>query len=294
MKCVVCDTKIPLGKYECPNCGMKLKKTSVVTYDSSGKGHDHIKVEEKAKIPVQKEVSHSQKIKINKTVKTNQNRTRKPKTDVKMKRIVIAAVIAIVIYGIFINVVASIIHQIGMGMSPFDNNLVGEFYSLDELYEQEEFSNLANQLIELKNQDVDNMTKRFNDVESEEVVYTDDGVETSMYIYGEKSSVDYSLESQYAEDMLVYKAFAVRWTCDENEIGSQVLLNKNDIVELCQEYNVNVDMKGLEQEFSSFINDIGDGGEDYSYSYDGDGYIVYMDAYYDSGDYNMNISIELI
>ena len=47
MRCDICDTKIPLGKYDCPNCGMKMKVKHISTFDSSGKDHNHIRVEVK-------------------------------------------------------------------------------------------------------------------------------------------------------------------------------------------------------------------------------------------------------
>lgn len=42
MKCDVCGTKIPLGTNECPNCGYKMKTSSVQSFDASGKTHEHI------------------------------------------------------------------------------------------------------------------------------------------------------------------------------------------------------------------------------------------------------------
>jgi hypothetical protein len=44
MRCDVCGTKIPIGSYECPQCGYKYEKSHVTTYDASKEHHNHIQV----------------------------------------------------------------------------------------------------------------------------------------------------------------------------------------------------------------------------------------------------------
>ena len=43
MKCDVCQTKIPIGSRECPNCGYKVRNDTTQVYDASGTTHEHIK-----------------------------------------------------------------------------------------------------------------------------------------------------------------------------------------------------------------------------------------------------------
>lgn len=47
MKCDVCFTNIPMGKDRCPNCGYKIRKKYVSSYDASGKTHNHIQTKSK-------------------------------------------------------------------------------------------------------------------------------------------------------------------------------------------------------------------------------------------------------
>lgn len=43
MKCDVCGTKIPLGTYECPNCGFRYKIENTQNFDVKSSTHEHIK-----------------------------------------------------------------------------------------------------------------------------------------------------------------------------------------------------------------------------------------------------------
>ncbi|MEG0366102.1 MAG: hypothetical protein RR585_04665 [Coprobacillus sp.] len=42
MKCDVCDTKIPIGGHQCPNCGYKMPVKKVSTFNATSVSHEHI------------------------------------------------------------------------------------------------------------------------------------------------------------------------------------------------------------------------------------------------------------
>lgn len=44
MKCDVCGTKIPLGSYECPNCGFRYKNENDQSFHTVSSTHEHIRV----------------------------------------------------------------------------------------------------------------------------------------------------------------------------------------------------------------------------------------------------------
>ena len=45
MKCDVCGTKIPIAESTCPNCGYRVKKDVVQSFDASNKTHEHIRTQ---------------------------------------------------------------------------------------------------------------------------------------------------------------------------------------------------------------------------------------------------------
>ena len=113
MRCDICDTKIPLGKYDCPNCGMKMKVKHISTFDSSGKDHNHIRVEVKKP---NNTVNNQYTKTINNTKSSTISRPKintKPTINKQSRNIITFFVIIMIVFSIISSAVSVMFEYIG-------------------------------------------------------------------------------------------------------------------------------------------------------------------------------------
>lgn len=244
MKCDVCDTKIPLGSHECPNCGYKLKDNYVSTFDVSSKIHDHIQTK-----------PQSNRLKI-KNIKESQY----PNWFYFM--------IVVLVIGMFVSVFSS---------SIIKNGTTNSNLSFSELIEE----GYDKTIIEMAQSDEQRTvsyleeTVGMQDLKTEEFSYVGDNDSLSLRfeVTGYKNNVYYGLMYEYANQEVVQKEmFTIRHTKTSIKFSKEIELDKQTFQLLGDFIGVKDVYSIMDQARHEMVADVND--ENY-YSYSGEQNNIY-------------------
>lgn len=217
MKCDVCQTQIPLGSDECPNCGYKIRENHVQTFDASGVTHEHIRV------PKAKPTKRTQK--------TDYNQHRKKGRTMRTVVIFIVVIISVVTM-----VCGGIIIPIMMSSDIFNDN---ESY---HTYEDMTFTDMVNEGIDKNDtishiQDYAESLKTFlnkqgiSDLsENEYCSAFGDRLIANYHVNGSKNDILYSVEVTFTSDEgLSNRGLIISYSSEKSMRKGNVLFSKEDV-----------------------------------------------------------------
>lgn len=249
MRCDVCDTLIPLGQDECPNCGYKIPKKKISAYDANSTTHEHI----------QSEPVHPKKTRV------KQSTLQTPK---KVKKGLTITVIIGIVVTLITSIVPIIFEVVDVFNEPETNY---EDLTFEEVLDDNDDGTVA-MALEKENQIVQFLEE--NDYEDVEVTEDSDEFYASFYINALKNECHYSIDFSYANEELQTKEITISGAVEGTTNRTKLLIQESDIKELAdylgieKAYQILKDNHGLMKRTEDLL-------EQYRYS-NYDDYKIYM------------------
>lgn len=249
MRCDVCDTLIPLGQDECPNCGYKIPKKKIGAYDASSITHEHI----------QSEPVHPKKTRL------KQSTLQTPK---KIKK------------GLTIGVIVGIVVSLITSIVPIIFEVVDVFNEPETNYEELTFEEVLNEndneliamALEKENQVVQFLEE--NGYEDIEVTEDSDDFYASFSISSFKNNCHYYIDFSYADVELQSKGMTISGSVEGTTNRTNLLIQESDIKELADYLGIDNAYQTLKDNHGS-MKRTEDMLEKYRYS-NYDDYKIYM------------------
>ena len=296
MRCDVCDTKIPFGKNECPNCGMKIKDHYVNAFDASGHHHNHIQVnkvqpnnqknEDNVKKLVNDYSSHKPKVTTQSVYKS------KTVKDTNKGSKVIFISIFLIVLSMFLGSCGAIVSEI---FETFPSDFETFFsetleYLGDDYYDLDDFIDVTGydlqSVVDMRDDYYNKFNQYFEDVEIEEYIEEDEDVYTNIYIYGYKDDVEYGVDLNFVGNDLREQGIIVCYNSEYSleKYNSMQDIDYKSIQFISESLDMDVNMKEVAQ---ALKDDFSHTSSHIEYN----GYNVYYDEYENDLDYTCYINI---
>lgn len=251
MRCDVCDTKLPLGKYECPNCGMRMKDNYVSSFDVGGDDHNHIQVSK----ATDKKVRNQKKIVLN---PSSRPKAKEKKPGSKIALIIFAIYFIFIFFTIISVLFSNVFDIIQFGYSDYEHlELSDTFEELESEYNLD-----LSQIINERDKAIDYIDDRYDNVE----LYQSADEDYAGFSVGlVADSVQYGIEYiQYSDDYHEIDVF-IRFDSDSSIEDENIFdIADYDIVSYLCEY---IDVTYDESIFTDIEEDFN--GDYSSVNYDG-------------------------
>lgn len=270
MKCDVCGTKIPLGESICPNCGYRVKKDAVTSFDASQQSHEHIRI----KSTKRKASTHIP------FTMTDMSSFQTPKW-------IIGIVVAFVVAAIIMIVIPT--------FSQYSDNFNDwsemSFQEVIDLGEGEGTVELAkSSLEEVKN--FMSHTLQLEDVSSHEYCsHYDDSIQASFSVYGYYNDVYYSVNYAYDNKQLLSTDLMVSGSSQESIKDLEVLpMDKNIVTKLGEFMNIQDVYESFDQGRLKIVK-LENSEDEYGYSHSESPYIFINEKVHSANDYEYYCSV---